>query len=186
VYIEWLERKGGKMLLNSDYEKSKIFETYATYVFNVALLITRSRTLSDDITQETFLRFFKKYQLYDPKKPIEPWLYRITVNVTSNILRKQKWLQFWGEVTNSNTTISTEESFLNYEKDQELWDAVGILPLKFKQILVLHYYSGMKLAEIADILEIPLGTCKSRLSTALKKLRVALNEEGGIWDETHT
>ncbi|MDR6550935.1 sigma-70 family RNA polymerase sigma factor [Paenibacillus qinlingensis] len=171
---------------NTELQQSKLFETYSPFVFKVALLITRSRTLSDDITQETFIRIFKKIHLYDPLKPIEPWLYRITVNVTNNLLRKQKWLKFFGDVSIAKNSSSwePESELLHYERDQELWESVGRLSVKYRQILVLHYYSEMSLNEISSILEIPLGTCKSRLNMALRKLRLELDlEKGGILDE---
>lgn len=57
------------------------------------------------------------------------------------------------------------------EEEKELWEAINDLSLKNREVLVLHYFSDMKLDEISESLGIPLGTCKSRLNSALDALR---------------
>jgi RNA polymerase sigma factor (sigma-70 family) len=170
--------------VNSISKAEELFELHAPYIYKAALLMTRSRTIADDITQETFLRFFQKYHLYDEQKPIKPWLYRIAVNVTRNTLRKQKWLSFWGEVINSEKIDSAEDQFMITQRDQELWSTVHTLSSKLKQIIILRYHSELSINEIAEILQIPLGTCKSRLHTALNIMKLTLIEKGGVPDET--
>jgi RNA polymerase sigma-70 factor (ECF subfamily) len=153
----------------------EIFNEYGTYVYRVALLLTRSASLADDVTQETFLKVFQKMHTYDPMKPIQPWIYRITVNTTRNLLRKQKWLSFVGFTPDVQyESSSVEDSFMQAVENEELLKEVNRLPLKGREIIVLHYYVGLKLAEVAETLRIPLGTCKSRLNAALKILRKQL------------
>ncbi|PUA37897.1 RNA polymerase subunit sigma-70 [Paenibacillus elgii] len=149
----------------------ELFEIHSTYVYRIALLLTRSRTMADDAVQETFLRVFQKYHTYDGSRDIRPWLYRITVNVTRNLLRKQKWLFFLREVPEEGRVESLEDVMVQNEQDQQLWRVIGKLSSKQKEIVVLHYYAELKLHEIASILGIPLGTCKSRLNNSLEALR---------------
>jgi RNA polymerase sigma factor (sigma-70 family) len=153
----------------------EIFNHYSTYVFRIALLLTRSASLADDVTQETFLKVFKNIHTYDSMKPMKPWIYRITVNTTRNLLRKQKWLSFVGfspDVQPEHTSV--EDSIIQAVENEELLKEVNRLPMKGREVIVLRFYVGMKLAEIAEILQIPLGTCKSRLNAALKILRKQL------------
>ena len=75
----------------SKEEARQLFEAHSALVFRMALLLTRSRTLADDVVQETFIRIFQKYHLYDPAKPIQPWICQIAMNVTRNLLRKNRW-----------------------------------------------------------------------------------------------
>jgi len=153
----------------------EVFNEYSAYVYRVALLLTRSASLADDVTQETFLKVFKNMHTYDPMKPMQPWIYRITVNTTRNLLRKQQWLSFVGFAPDvERDDVSVENSIIQSAENQELLKEVNRLPLKAREVIILHFYAGLKLREVAETLQIPLGTCKSRLNAALKKLRQQL------------
>lgn len=168
-----------------------IFRVHSDYIFRTALYLTKSRELADDVTQETFIKAFQKYGTFDPAKPLKPWLYKIALNVTRNILRKQKWLKFTDELPEISCTDLVESSVFKTEEKKELWRQINLLSSKSKEVFILHFYSGFKLKEISDILEIPLGTCKSRLNYALNTLRKQMSqsefdflEKGGDFYET--
>jgi RNA polymerase sigma factor (sigma-70 family) len=161
-------------LLSSEISKENaemIFKEHASYVYKVALFLTKSKELADDITQETFIQVFRKYYTYNSSKPIQPWMYKITLNVTRNMLRKQKWLNFIGKLPEKNYLNLVENAVLKSEEENELWREINNLNFKSREMLILHFYSGMKLKEISDSLGIPLGTCKSRLNFALNTIR---------------
>lgn len=151
-----------------------IFKEHSSYIYKVALFLTKSKELADDITQETFIQVFRKYYTYNSSRPIQPWMYKVTLNVTRNMLRKQKWLKFIGKLPEKSCLNLVETSILKTEEENELWREINNLNLKSREILILHFYSGMKLKEISESLGIPLGTCKSRLNTALRTLRKKL------------
>lgn len=151
-----------------------IFKEHSNFIYQVALFLTKSKELSDDITQETFLQVFRKYHTFDSTKPIRPWMYKITLNTTRNILRKQKWLKFIGELPESSCLDLVENAILKNEEEKELLREINNLDLKSKEVVIMHFYSGMKLKEVSDSLGIPLGTCKSRLNSALNALRKRL------------
>ncbi len=165
-------------------QAEEIYSANSAYVFRAAMILTKSRVLAEDAVQETFLRVFQKFDAYNAEKPLLPWIYKITVNVTRNLLRKQKWLTFIGDAPESGGVDFVEASVLKDEEGRELWAAVNELPLKHREIIVLHYYCDMKLKDISDILAIPLGTCKSRLNSALNSLRSSVSRpdtlEGGF------
>lgn len=147
-----------------------IFREHSAHIYRVALFLSKSPALADDITQDTFLQVFRKYGSYNPSKPIKPWIYKIAVNTTRNTLRKQKLFHFMKETTDNEGCVFMEEQILKNEFAAELWKEINSLPLKSREIIVMHYYSDLKLSEIATVLGIPLGTCKSRLNTALSSL----------------
>lgn len=157
-----------------------IFNSHHAYVFRIALFLTKSKALADDITQETFLQIFKKYYTYDARKPIEPWIYKVTLNTTRNTLRKQRWLSFTDQLPEHAAHDDTEDIILRNEEEEMLWEAVNSLTHKSKEVIVLHYYADMKLNDVAEILGIPLGTCKSRLNTALTRLNKYLTNTNFI------
>jgi RNA polymerase sigma factor (sigma-70 family) len=151
-----------------------IFKEYRDYVFRTALLLTKSRSLADDITQETFIILLSKYDTYDPARPFKPWIYTITMNVAKTVMKKQKILKCFSFFSNDlaqDQINSVEGNFLKADEIQELWKIVNSLSWKSKEIIVLHFYSELTLKECSHVLGIPLGTVKSRLNTALKQLR---------------
>ena len=151
-----------------------IFKEHSNYIFRIALFLTKSKELADDVTQETFILVFRNYSTFDSSKPIRPWIYKITVNVTRNMLRKQKWLKFIGKLPEVSYLNLVENTVLKTEEENELWREIINLNYKSREIVILHFYSGMKLKEISESLGIPIGTCKSRLNTALSTLRKQL------------
>ena len=158
------------MINNITQEQAEaIFRKHSADVYRVALFLSKSPALADDITQDTFLQVFSKYHTYDPAQPINPWIYKIELNITRKTMRKQKWHIFSKEIPDI-VLNSVENAVLKNELNEELWKAINKLTQKSKEIIVMHYYSGLKLSEIAAVLGIPLGTCKSRLNTALTSL----------------
>lgn len=154
----------------------RMFNDYSGYVFRVALFLTKSRELADDITQETFIKAFRKYSSYDPARPFEPWLYKIAINTARNMYRRQKAMALLDEVYDQDSGISVEENILEREQRDGLWQEINHLSLRSREVIVLHFYSGLKLKEIAHVLGIPLGTCKSRLNYALKTLKQRISQ----------
>ncbi|XXM72700.1 RNA polymerase sigma factor [Lysinibacillus sphaericus] len=151
-----------------------IFNEYRQYIYRTALLLTKSRSLADDITQETFIILLSKYDAYDPERPIKPWIYTITMNVAKTTMKKQKLLKYFSyfsDETPHDKVDSVEEHFVKADEIQEIWKIVNSLSWKSKEVIVLHFYSGLTLKECSHVLGIPLGTAKSRLHTALEQLR---------------
>jgi RNA polymerase sigma-70 factor (ECF subfamily) len=168
-----------------------IFEEHSNYIYRTMLCITKSNELADDITQETFIQAFRKYNTFNPAKPLRPWLYKIALNITRNMLRKQRWLKFTDNLPEMSCADLVESSVFKSEERKELWRQINHLSPKSREVFVLHFYSDFKLKEISDILGIPLGTCKSRLNFALNTLRKQmpqnefnLLDEGGELYET--
>lgn len=177
---------------NISKEKAEmIFMEHSNYIYRIALFLTKSNDLADDITQETFIQAFLKFYTYDTGMPLKPWLYKIALNTTRNMLRKEKWLKFTDSLPEIESLDPVEKHVLKNEEKEELWREINHLSLKSREVFVLHFYSGLKLREISEILDIPLGTCKSRLNFAISTLRKQIphNEfsflgEGGDFCET--
>lgn len=165
--------KGEGFMRNiTESEARSLFETHSCYVHRIAFLLTKSDTMADDITQETFIRVFDNFKMYNPHLPIEPWIYKITINVTRNLLRRNKFkFVSWSEHEDPSHEESIERQVVKNETSERLKKKINKLPQKSKEVIVLHFYAELKLSEVAEALEIPIGTCKSRLNHALKLLR---------------
>lgn len=161
-------------------QAEQIFAAHSEFVYRTALLLTKSEALADDITQETFIQVFKKFHTFDSNRAIQPWIYKITINTTRNLLRKQKWLTFTGFAPDTCKQDSFENMIVREEANRELYEEINRLSFKSKEIIILHFYTGLKLSEIAEALDIPIGTSKSRLNYALNQLRKRFPEDKSI------
>ncbi len=105
--------------------------------------------------------------------------------------RKNRWLSFIGQYQDHESDDLLEDTFFKDQEKAELWEKINKLSQKSREVIILHFYLGMKLNEVATVIDIPLGTCKSRLNTALNALRKNLAYstrehfiKGGEYNET--
>jgi RNA polymerase sigma-70 factor (ECF subfamily) len=148
-------------------------------------------SLADDVFQNTFLQLYTKVGKYEAGRPVRPWLYTIATHQAIDALRRAGRHQALsleqqrepGADGDVRTLIGTLESrtpgpldmTLGEERRQSVRASVDRLPEFLRQVVVLAYYQGLKYREIAEVLEIPVGTVKSRLHAALLKLQEAWN-----------
>ena len=122
---------------------------------------------AEDAVAETMLRAYEKIHTLDDKEYFKFWIMQILVNNARMILRKNK------------RVVCTEEMdrymLGNSECISDVWETVLALEDELRTIVVLYYYQGFKISEIANVLDLPEGTIKSRLSRARKNLRELLN-----------
>jgi RNA polymerase sigma-70 factor (ECF subfamily) len=144
-------------------------------------------TLAEDVFQNTFLQVFVKIASYEPGRPVRPWLYTIATNQAIDALRRNGRHQAvsLSQGRDDRALVDSEDLLGSLEartvdpldaaqgEERRLLvrAAVDRLPEFLRQVVLLGYYQGLKYREIADILNIPLGTVKSRLHTALQKLQ---------------
>lgn len=144
-------------------------------------------TLAEDVFQNTFLQVYVKSGQYEPGRPVRPWLYTIATNQAIDALRRQGRHQALsldqgreeladGDLRSLMETLESRgpgpaDAAEGAERRDRVRASVDRLPDFLRQVLVLAYYQGLKYREIADILDIPVGTVKSRLHAALVKLQ---------------
>jgi RNA polymerase sigma-70 factor (ECF subfamily) len=156
-----------------------LFEQHKDMVYRTAFAITRDEKAADDILQECFVRLYTYRNSVDSSRPLKPWLYRVTVNLAYDWSAKAKVGQSLDDVlewltglpgTFSSPDRKTEEK----EMMQMVQDVVAGLPTPHRAVIVLFYIEGLSVEEIAGVLELPVGTVKSRLHYARGRLRKAL------------
>jgi RNA polymerase sigma-70 factor, ECF subfamily len=138
-----------------------------------ARLIVRDPELARDVVQESYLRAWRDLRgLRDPAK-FDGWLYRLTVNSCLQALRRRRRRPIEIEITSLHSPAEPDRTGL--VADRELIDQVlRRLDGPGRAIVVLHYYLGMPLTEVATVLAIPVGTAKSRLHRALGEMRAGV------------
>lgn len=136
-----------------------------------------NRALAEDLTQESFIRVMRQAN-YQAGRPFKPWLYAIATNLARDHAKSAD-TKYTACLDKSDilpdAAPGPEELALAAEQGQEVAQAIGSLPVEYRAAIVLRFYSGMSLQEIAAALDIPLGTVKSRLSTACRRLRERLS-----------
>lgn len=143
-------------------------------------LVGGDRQLSEDLVQETLLHVLRQ-RTYQAGRPFKPWLYTIATNLARDYFKSAAVRQCWREGDSEEALLhlydseaSPEERALAAEQGSEVRAALAQLGEDYRVVLVLRFYQGFSLQEIAETLQIPLGTVKSRLSVGVHRLRSVL------------
>lgn len=152
-----------------------IYDRHRRLVYRTALAICNDPEAASDLLQDVFLRLFRFARRIDPDRPLEPWLYRVTTNLAySWVKRRHRWTHSLEEIAEWLTTGKKHSPQQLAEMDEEsrrIHEALVELPLSQRVVVVLYYINDLSLQEIADIVNIPEGTVKSRLHYGRLALR---------------
>lgn len=146
-------------------------------MFNIALRIAGDRDAADDCAQEAFVRSYRSLHQYDPTLPFGPWLYRIVTNTSLNYV--QRWRGRQVAVDEMPDLAEPEESgpldlALRREEITEVLSVMDELPPAYRAALTLRHIQQLSYQEVADALDLPLGTVKTHLHRARAALRARL------------
>jgi RNA polymerase sigma-70 factor, ECF subfamily len=132
-----------------------------------------------DAAQETVVKVLKNLDRYDPERSFATWVFGIARNTCIDEFRRRK-RRSWDEPGDVADTVAPTplQDVVRFQRAELLEAALAELPPMYREILVLYHFEHRKYTEIAEILELPLGTVMNRIFRARKKLR-ALYEEGG-------
>lgn len=171
--------------LYADFEKEAV--PHMDALFNFALRMTGDRDEADDLVQETYLKAFRFFDKFEKGTNCKAWLFRIMKNTFINSYRKtakEPDKVDYEEVENFYENIkpsSTDSAHLEREMydnllDDELSNAIASLPEDFRTVIILCDIEGFTYDEIADFVDVPVGTVRSRLHRARKMLFANLYE----------
>ncbi|HEX6790711.1 MAG TPA: sigma-70 family RNA polymerase sigma factor [Candidatus Krumholzibacteria bacterium] len=164
-----------------------LLEKYQRAVFTICLRMVRNRDEATDLAQESFIKVFASLDRYNPAYAFSSWLFKITSNLCIDHLRKRRVSTLamddpvegeTGEFTRQyeSPDPTPDETFSRNEKMQKLDAGIAALPEHYRIMLVLRHQEDMSYEEIAESLEIPLGTVKARIHRAREMLRSILED----------
>ena len=163
-----------------------LFYRYRDGLFRLGVAITKDPSAAEEIVVDTFARAHRALARLEPEDSLRPWLYRVAVNLSYN-RRPRKNVVFSPLEDAADDTPANDEASPSILAEQAelrrfVLSAVDVLPPKHRLVVVLHYLNGLNLAEIAHVVDCPVGTVKSRLHYALRRLRthLAAHPELGI------
>jgi len=174
---------------------------HAPQLFSTAMRMTRNRSDAEDLVQETFIKAWRSFATYQQGTNLRAWLFRIMTNTYINKYnaKKRKGTEVelddveelflykrLGSVDQSQLSQSAEDQMLSLFTDDEVKKALEELPDQFRIPVLMSDVEGFSYKEIAEILEIPLGTVMSRLHRGRKAMQKMLYEyakERGLINE---
>jgi RNA polymerase sigma-70 factor (ECF subfamily) len=152
-----------------------LFDRYYSQVYRTANAITHDSAVAEDIAQDCFLRLHRYANRIDISLPLAPWLYRVTVNLSYTWISRHKKrrvsLEAVVDYLMSPARHAPDQLAESAGLQEEIRQAIRELNFNQRVVVVLHYLNGQSLEDIAEILECPVGTVKSRLYYARENLR---------------
>jgi RNA polymerase sigma-70 factor (ECF subfamily) len=164
---------------------------YAPQLYAAAMRMTRNKADAEDLVQETYLKGFRSFHTFDAGTNLRAWLFRILTNTFINKYRaKQRRFdesdlgdiedlylyKRMGTFEDASIGRSAEESLMTMLPDDEVKQALEELPEIFRLPVILADVEGFAYKEIAEILEIPIGTVMSRLHRGRKAMQKTLHD----------
>ncbi|WP_456272737.1 RNA polymerase sigma factor SigW [Bacillus sp. AK031] len=184
--MDALVNKRIKQVLKGDQDAfAEVIELYKDKVFQICFRMLGNRHEAEDISQEAFIRAYVNIHTFNQKRKFSTWLYRIATNLCIDRIRKKKPDYYLdAEVTGTDglTMYSQvaadgqlpEEEVEEMELQEEIQRQILKLPDKYRSVIVLKYIEELSLLEISEILDLPLGTVKTRIHRGREALRKQL------------
>ena len=153
-----------------------LVDRYRAPVERLAYRLTRDADEAKDIAQDAFLRAFRRIEEFQPDRPFARWLFVIARNASFDALRRRRRAAASALAVSEDAPSlpGPEELALRNSEVERVHAALDLLPERYRKVLELHYLSDLRYREIADHLEIPLGTVKTYISRAKRRLREEL------------
>ena len=155
----------------------RYIQQYGKRLYGLCLTLCRNVHDADDLYQETWLHVLKSFSSYDPNLPFEPWLTRITVNLYRSTLRRIARVPFLRFADNAEKDAFFDSLPAPEQEDYlPLHEAIDRLPDRLRITVILYYFRNMDISAVAEALNIPPGTVKSRLNKARSLLKGLLDD----------
>jgi RNA polymerase sigma-70 factor (ECF subfamily) len=169
-----------------------LFDKYKQPLYFHILKLVKDREIIEDLLQEIFLKAFDNIASFNPDYAFSTWLYRITTNHSIDYLRKKKLKTFSihdpirtkdGEMSIEleDEGRSTDDLIVRKQRSQILREALDSLPDKYREIIKMRHVEELSYQEIADILDLPLGTVKAHIFRARELLYKYLKDRQGTF-----
>ena len=181
--MEDIVKKRIKQVLKGDQSAfEEIVSLYQNRLYQVCYRMLGNRHEAEDIAQEAFIRAYINLHTFDQKRKFSTWLYRIATNLCIDRIRKKKpdtfldapvpgtdGLDHYSRLAHESPL--PEEEVEKMEQQERVQYEISRLPDKYRSAIVLRYIEELPLQEISEILDLPLGTVKTRIHRGREALR---------------
>lgn len=174
----------------SEFAYRELLRRYQRPVFSLIYRMVRDRELAEDLTQDTFIKILNAIGRYDPKYKFSSWIFKIANNATIDHLRKKELVTLSLDGSPQATTQerieatglqiggigeSPLEELEARELGSQIERAIAMLRPEYRSCIILRHVEGRPYEEIAEILDLPLGTVKTYIHRARRELKDALS-----------
>ncbi|GAF06541.1 RNA polymerase sigma factor SigY [Paenibacillus pini] len=166
-----------------DQALAELLQDNYSFLMKYLMKVTMNPTLAEDLTQETMMKCIEKISLYNGESKFSSWMITIATRLYMDQMRRKKVEERWREQQHAFKKMQWQ-----LQHQQEAWteaiEALAVLGYEWRLPILLKHYYGYAYDEIAIMMDIPLGTVKSRVFNGLQQLRKELkqdeqeNEEG--------
>lgn len=175
--MEMNEKELIKGCINGDRKsQEELYQLFSGRMFAICLRYTKAQQEAEDVLQESFIKVFKQIKHYKGEAPLIFWIKRIVINTALNAQRSKLYLYPMVDVQDLKETQGAEREVADYTMG-ELMNMVKGLPASSQIIFNLYAIEGYKHHEIAEMLEISVGTSKSQYSRAKFLLREQMKDK---------
>ncbi len=179
---ELINKRINEVLKGDQSAFEEIVTLFQHRLYHVCFRMLSNRQEAEDIAQEAFVRAYMNIHTFDQKRKFSTWLFRIATNLCIDRIRKKKpdyYLDANVPGTEGLTMYSQiaadgelpEDVVERMETQERVQYEIGRLPDKYRSVIILRYLEELPLKEISDILELPLGTVKTRIHRGRGALR---------------
>jgi RNA polymerase sigma-70 factor, ECF subfamily len=164
----------------------ELIDVYSNNVYLIAYSYVKDKGLAEDISQEVFIKCYNHLESFRGEANIKSWIYKITINTAKNMIRSKafqvlKYPKSFFE--NFTRNRSSEDTFMELNESEVLVEKILLLPMKYREVIILHYFEEHRVEEIAAILQLNSNTVKTRLLRARAILKDHLKGAEWIEDE---
>lgn len=163
-----------------------LYDRHNRMVYRTALAITGDPEAAADLLQDVFLRLYRFADRVDSTRQLEPWLYRMTANLAVTWVKRQRWMRPIEELADwlaGDNRHSPTQAAESAETKGAINRALNALKLNQRTVIVMYYINELSLQEISEVLNVPVGTVKSRLYYGRLALKKAMSAEHGVLSE---
>ena len=161
--------------MNDENQLREWIEEYGNMLLRMCYLYLHDAALAEDAVQETFLKAWKKRNMFQGKSSEKSWLTAIAMNTCRDMLRST-WFK---HVDRHVTPEDLPQGGIGEEKDDRITVELMNLPEKIRKVIVMHYYAGMRTEEIAKAFGISRSAVIMRLKRGREKLKTLLTDQEG-------
>ncbi len=154
-----------------------LYNEYSSLVYNTALSYTKIVQDAEEITQEVFVKIFRKASTFKGDSKLSTWIYRIAINTSLNHIKKNKKRSIFGGEAKENQAVDFVHPGVlmeNKENTSALFKAMDCLPETQKTAFILSYIEELPRQEVANVMETSLKAVESLLQRAKRKMREEL------------
>lgn len=170
----------------------ELYNAFKLELYRSALLIMRHPADAEDAVSEAFIKTFRSIDRFDTKYPMRPWIHRILRNECNNIFKKRRsgvvrmdnFSSDWKDTVVDKKAKDSTQIIIESEEDMRVVKLLDSLSDPHREVIVFHYFNDLDLTQISKILDIPIGTVKSRLYHARKHLAKAIEGDEKLTKST--